>query len=303
MRDIHSIVLAAALAAIMGCDETPVESVPAAAVGTEAVVEIGSDAVIVAESVPKFEPVSGFGDAAAMAAKIEEVIGEPLGDSAVVDGSSILAETAHFTVKVDTERGRFAIVGKDEFPVVESDDTAPYEEVYVAAESALNTLGVTDAETAHAADLNGQFKEIGGAAGEPVALARTVFVDRTMGGVPVVGDRLVVDFGMDGSFRGLHGRWTPVDVVNSTFAVDLGADEIEALVQGEVSASDSPDPVLVRTVLVPDGIESLIEDAEPYPRAVHLAWEVGVQTYGPDGPSFVEWRIVRPPVEAEEVGR
>ena len=48
--------------------------------------------------------------------------------------------------------------------------------------------------------------------------------------------------------------------------------------------------------------ENRLADTEEGPKALHLAWEVGVMTYGPDGPSFTARRIVRPPAEKEEVG-
>jgi len=265
-------------------------------------VSIASDSTIVSESVPKFAPVTGFGDGATMAAKIEEVIGESLGAEAEVTATTVAAETEAFIVDVDAERGVFLIRAKATYPMVESDEWASREEVFTAAESILNTLGVTDAETATTADLHGQFKAIDGEPEEPVALARKVFVDRTIGGVPVVGDRLVVSFGMDGSFRGLHGRWTPVDVAGSVLKVAMDTGEIEELVAGSMGYG-AETTAMVRTVLVPDGIESLAEEGDvgPYPKALRLAWEAGVDTVGPDGPSFTAWQIVRPPVAAEEV--
>jgi hypothetical protein len=264
---------------------------------------ISDDSTILSESVPKFAPVAGFGDGASMAAKIEEVIGEPLGADAEVTATTVAAETEAFVVDVDAERGAFLIRAKATFPMVESDGWASREEVFTAAENVLNTLGVTDAETATTADLHGQFKAIDGEPEEPVALARKVFVDRTIGGVPVLGDRLVVSFGMDGSFRGLHGRWTPVDVAGSVLEVAMDTGEIEALVAGSMGYG-AETTAMVRTVLVPDGIESLAEEGDvgPYPKALRLAWEAGVDTMGPDGPSFTAWQIVRPPVAAKEVG-
>jgi hypothetical protein len=188
--------------------------------------------------------------------------------------------------------------------VVESEQWATREEVFMAAESILNTLGVTDAEAATTADLHGQFRNIGEEPDEPVALARKVFVDRTIGGVPVIGDRLVVSFGMDGSFRGLHGRWTPVDTEHSVLEVAMDEGEIVGLVADSMSYGPEV-PVMVRTVLVPDGIESLVEEGDfgPYPKPLRLAWEAGVDTVGPDGPSSTAWKIIRPPVAAVEVAK
>ncbi|MFO8073092.1 MAG: hypothetical protein R6V85_14570 [Polyangia bacterium] len=65
------------------------------------------------------------------------------------------------------------------------------------------------------------------------------------------------------------------------------------LVTSHVSASETQRPVTIETVLAPVGIENYDQSAS-YPRPVLLAWQAGVQLDGADGPSFTEWKLVRP---------
>ena len=56
-------------------------------------------------------------------------------------------------------------------------------------------------------------------------IARKVFFQRSLGGIRVLGDNVVVSFALDGTFRALTGRWHAVDWSRSKVASSLSIDQ------------------------------------------------------------------------------
>jgi hypothetical protein len=57
-------------------------------------------------------------------------------------------------------------------------------------------------------------------------VAKKVFVYRTIGGIPVHGDKLVFSFTLDGDLRKVRGQWRPVDVSGSELSGSLPEDQV-----------------------------------------------------------------------------
>lgn len=116
---------------------------------------------------------------------------------------------------------------------------------------------------------------------EQRAVARKVFVRRTLGGIPVSGNGAVASFALDGTFRKLRGRWTALDVSKSQLATDLDRDAfvaraLDVLLERGVAA-DSDLPIYLDTYFRP------VESAACGTMAVDLRGMAYVQARGPDG--------------------
>ena len=55
-------------------------------------------------------------------------------------------------------------------------------------------------------------------------LGKKVYFRRVLGDVEVAGNKLALSFNLDGSFRKMRGRWTPIDYANSQLASPLSQD-------------------------------------------------------------------------------
>ena len=136
---------------------------------------------------------------------------------------------------------------------LEQKDRAPETVVEDKTRQLMAALGADENEmTLHARFLTRDtFDKGAGAVIKSVQVAWKVFVKRNIGGIPVLDDKVVVSFDLNGNFRKLIGKWTPVaysrSILGSTLTHDQVMNRAVAELQERSIAYDSPFPIDIGT--------------------------------------------------------
>jgi len=205
----------------------------------------------------------------------------------------LYGESEEFEIDVNIAQGTFYIISKYEDmenlskTPLNSKSGIDNDSLFKKVEQIINDLGIQDAESCHLAYLGMQGKEIGGQLGKPAVVSRKVFIDRTINEIPVLGNRLVLTFDLDGKFRKLAGRWTPINVKESTFTVSMNYDEIVSYVVGEIARNyriyiGRESGVYLKNAYIVGVKEKLLSEmSEPQP--LTPAWVASMDSLGKDG--------------------
>ena len=86
----------------------------------------------------------------------------------------------------------------------------------------------------------------------PEKLAKKVFIQRNIGNIPVVGDKLVFSYTLDGKFRKMLGKWHHIDYENSKMSSSISEDlfvekALDNLQENDVNASTT-EYIRLRTI-------------------------------------------------------
>lgn len=221
--------------------------------------------------------------------------------------NAIIGESEDFEIDINASQGTFYIVSKyndvrhpfkvplSNKPEIKNDD------LFKIVEGIIYKLGINDAESCHLAYLGMQGKEIGGKLENPTMVSRKVFIDRTINEIPVLGNRLVLTFDLDGKFRKLAGRWTPINVKESVFTVDMNKDEIQSHVVSEISQNDrifigrESDVFLNKAYIV--GYKDKLLSEMNGPQPLKPAWVASMDSLSKDGGLTITTIIVAPEIK------
>lgn len=193
-------------------------------------------------------------------ASVESLVGEELPSTTVDASGHIVGENATRTIDIDTQRRRFILRDLRDYPEVSPDREAQPEALLAATKDLLRAIGENDPDS-HAFEvryLGASVKERGGGAPTVYRVARKIFVQRLIANRPVLGDRIVFTFGLDGRFRKMLGQWRRLDLTASRLTTQVTEEQfIEAALDSLVARGIEADPdmrIVLQTVYTPEAV-------------------------------------------------
>jgi len=162
--------------------------------------------------------------------------------------------------EVRTYPDRALIVVRDDRGEDATTSVPPVESELIArARPLLTAFGVDESEMMWKLTGAGMISAAPGEApGAPQRTSTKLYIERTVAGLPVAEDRLVVTFALDGSLRKMIGRWHPLDgriAMQRSWTKPEIVQNALAMIQerglAKVQTLNPDDPIDVETKLVP----------------------------------------------------
>lgn len=110
----------------------------------------------------------------------------------------------------------------------------------------------------------------------PTRIASMVLVDRTLGGIPVVGDRLTLTFDAIDGIKRIDGRWRKIDYSRSTLATTMASDAILE-VAAMTAAAEMADAGVSTSDIHSAHLRTVFEHDASDPDRVELRGEVAMR--------------------------
>lgn len=153
-------------------------------------------------------------DKAVLPSNLERILPQgELFEAPVYSGVEAEANSPNFQLEFNLALGTFLLTPRDDIapklpPPISGGDTS----FILDARTRVKTLGFPQAETAGAVarHLRRVARVVGSTEKTSKAMGTKIFMDRLIGGVPVLGSRLVVSYDQAGSLRKIIGRWPTV---------------------------------------------------------------------------------------------
>jgi hypothetical protein len=155
-------------------------------------------------------------------------------------------ESVNFRYEMDETRSRFMLRRREGVPSPRVDPAKVVSEDSVVrrARRDLAALGISPSEIGSVEGRRLMVRtapEASGSAPVDEVVGLKVFVSRTLGGIPVLGHRIVFSYDLDGSFRKVSGRWPTLAASGHRLASTLSQAQIADRVAGELINAESTD--------------------------------------------------------------
>jgi len=197
------------------------------------------------------------------------------------------AETPFHTIKVIKEKMLFVVRDQRPYYLDPIPESMPEDSVLLEqARTLLEAIGARpdEMETHHIAfraRRSKPHKNLSSAPpSAPEKMSKKVYFDRSIGGIPIKGDKIVFTFSLDGRFRKMIGKWRRIDYGASTMSSSLSEEQfLSVSVEQLLVAGVDPDdafPIYLGTTYVPYEIS-------PGVFAVDLKGVARIGIYGPNG--------------------
>lgn len=176
-------------------------------------------------------------DAARFVTAIEKVSGVPVGPTISDElatqvagtGMLLVAESTRHRIRVGTD-SKVLVRGPHDF-IPGPSGQIPDADFVEVAENLMRGLGATKDEWGEPylfrMGQGTRSEEEGPQPVQDAALVQLVRYDRTVGGIPVRGNRMTFGFHLDGSFEDMRGRWQPINFSKSDLATTLSEDDVK----------------------------------------------------------------------------